>query len=150
MMNQEHKKTTTMYRFDRAYHEDLWDAKMDYSIKLKKFSVVKVTPQGFWIIPREFDHYIKENGVLPSFLQDKQKFVLNHQDGERCKRFAYRTEIDAFRSFKIRSLKAVGYAKSALINSIAFIEKINEHELSDKPINLKQFEITNNSKPQES
>lgn len=117
-----------LYRFVRYYDEDVWNASTNYRIRLEEYEVVKKTPQGFWIVPKGCSRC-------------KQKFVLNHKDGEDCKRFAYRTKEDAFKSFRQRTVSSIGFSKSNLRNALNFVKAHNEHELCVKPINLVDFII---------
>ena len=133
-----------LYRAVRSYGISFEE--LDYtpvSIKIEKYHVLRTTDKGYWVTEMSYKLYGEKPetfGHLPSWLKHAEKFVLDHKLGERCNRFAYKTEEDALRSFRIKTLKALEHQKAALRRTLRTIEKLNEVDITEQ-IKLKPFVI---------
>lgn len=101
------------YRYERKY--PFYDG-IKKQIELLEFETLRETNSGYWI---KINPY-------------REKFVLK----DSRKRYAYPTKKEAFKSFRIRTLKSKDYARRDLDNAIVFIKLINEHELNNNVIKL--------------
>ena len=94
----------TLYRYER-HNLEFGDCK----IQLYEYTVVKETPNGFWI--HQFNS--------PNF----KKFILKGSDG---KRFAYETKEAALNNFKIRTKRCFEISKANMITAQTYLDIANK------------------------
>lgn len=92
-----------LYRYERGFISWMETIITCITVNLCKYSVISVTPKGFWI-----DYY------------GTAKFVLGPDNAK--KRFAYLTKEEAWNNFIARTQSAIKFQKSALKVSEAYLK----------------------------
>jgi hypothetical protein len=77
---------------------------------LERFTAIKETPCGCWVLPAQGAAFVLASGSLPDWAKRSRRFVLKTSR----KKYCYPTKEEAWEAYRIRKARALGYAKARL------------------------------------